>query len=400
MRIQNQLIGRTGHPEGKQPMNALPLTPLKYRHSILLIDDEPAILDIMTLMLAHEGYDLHTAVSGEQGIAILKAHSDFSLIISDQMMPGMTGVQFLAQARKICPGALRVLLTGYTDTDAVIDAINSGGIHLYLTKPWQKDDLLHSINQLLAKADLLMENRRLDELVRKQNAELLRLNRSLEEKVHLKTLHLDQRASELKASYETIRMILEGTVLAMSKIVESRDPYTAGHQQQVARIAGVIAQKMSLPQNAVDAIRISAALHDIGKIAVPSEILTKPGQLSRLEMEMVKTHSQNAYDILKTIEFPYPIAQIILQHHERMDGSGYPQGLRGREILLEARILGIADVIEAMSSHRPYRPAMGIETAIEELAACRGILYDPAVVDACLDIYRCEGQKGFLELQA
>lgn len=376
-------------------MNALPLTPLKYRHSILLIDDEEAILDIMTMTLADEGYDLHTAGSAEEGLKILKASPNFSLIISDQLMPGMTGVQFFAKARDICPDAMRVLLTGYTDTDAIIDAINSGGIHLYLTKPWRKDELLHTIRQMLTKAELVIENRRLDELVKKQNAELLELNKNLEEKVRLKTQHLDQRAGELRASYERIRLILEGTVLAMSKIVESRDPYTAGHEQQVAKIACIIAKKLPLPDDQVEAIRVAGLLHDIGKIAVPSEILTKPGRLSRLEMEMVKTHCQNAYDILKTIEFPYPIAQIILQHHERMDGSGYPQGLKGDDILLESRIIGVADVIEAMSSHRPYRPAMDIEMAMEEIAKFRDILYDASVVDACLNIYKAEGPKGF-----
>ena len=376
-------------------MNALPLTPLKYRHSILLIDDEEAILDIMTMTLADEGYDLHTAGSAEEGLKILKASPSFSLIISDQLMPGMTGVQFFAKARDICPDAMRVLLTGYTDTDAIIDAINSGGIHLYLTKPWHKDELLHTIRQMLTKAELVIENRRLDELVKKQNAELLELNKNLEEKVRLKTQHLDQRAGELKTSYERIRLILEGAVLAMSKIVESRDPYTAGHEQQVAKIACIIAKKLPLPDDQVEAIRVAGLLHDIGKIAVPSEILTKPGRLSRLEMEMVKTHCQNAYDILKTIEFPYPIAQIILQHHERMDGSGYPQGLKGDDILLESRIIGVADVIEAMSSHRPYRPAMDIEMALEEIAKFRDILYDASVVDACLNIYKAEGPKGF-----
>ena len=290
---------------------------------------------------------------------------------------------------------MRVLLTGYTDTDAIIDAINSGGIHLYLTKPWHKDELLHTIRQMLTKAELVIENRRLDELVKKQNAELLELNKNLEEKVRLKTQHLDQRAGELKTSYERIRLILEGAVLAMSKIVESRDPYTAGHEQQVAKIACIIAKKLPLPDDQVEAIRVAGLLHDIGKIAVPSEILTKPGRLSWLEMEMVKTHCQNAYDILKTIEFPYPIAQIILQHHERMDGSGYPQGLKGEDILLESRIIGVADVIEAMSSHRPYRPAMDIEMALEEIAKFRNILYDASVVDACLNIYKAEGPKGF-----
>ncbi len=381
-------------------MNSLPLTPLKYQHSILVIDDEEAILDIMTMMLADEGYDLHTASSAEQGLKILQDNPNFSLIISDQLMPGMTGVQFFTRAKEICPNALRVLLTGYTDTDAIIEAINSGGIHLYLTKPWRKDDLLYSINQMLSKAELIIENRRLDELVKKQNTELIELNKHLEEKVRLKTLHLDQRAEELRKSYEKIRVILEGTVLAMSKIVESRDPYTAGHEQQVARIAALIAGKMPIPDDQIEAIRVAGSLHDIGKIAVPSEILTKPGRLSRLEMEMVKTHCQNAYDILKTIEFPYPIAQIILQHHERMDGSGYPQGLHGKDILLEARIIGVADVLEAMSSHRPYRPALGIETAIDEITRHRGKLYDPDVVDACLAIYNQEGQKGFQQLHA
>lgn len=381
-------------------MNSLPLTKLKYRHSILIVDDEEAILDIMTMMLEDEGYNLQTANSGEEGLRILKASPTFSLIISDQRMPGMTGVQFFTKARDICPNALRVLLTGYTDTDAIIDAINSGGIHLYLTKPWRKDELLYAINQMLSKAELIIENRRLDELVKKQNAELIELNHHLEEKVRIKTLHLDQRASELKHSIEKIRIILEGTVLAMSKIVESRDPYTAGHEQQVARIAYLIANRMRLPEEQADAIRVAGALHDIGKIAVPSEILTKPGRLSRLEMEMVKTHCQNAYDILKTIEFPYPIAQIILQHHERMNGSGYPQGLKGEDILLEARIIGVADVLEAMSAHRPYRPALGIEAAIDEITQNRLVLYDEEVVEACLGIYQSEGQKGFLQLNA
>lgn len=377
-------------------MNSIPLVPLKYRHSILLIDDEEAILEIMTMALADEGYDLRTAGSAEEALALLKESPDVSLIISDQLMPGMTGVQFFTQARHICPDALRVLLTGYTDTDAIIDAINSGGIHRYLTKPWRREELLHTIREMLSKAELVMENRRLDELVKKQNAELMELNKSLEEKVRLKTRRLNRSLEELQASYERTRMILEGTVLAMSRIVESRDPYTAGHEQQVARIACVISEKMLLPADRVDAIRVAGQLHDIGKIAVPSEILTKPGRLSPLEMEMVKTHCRNAYDILKAIEFPYPVAKIILQHHERLDGSGYPQGLKGEEILLEARIIAVADVIEAISSHRPYRPAKDVDVAMTEITDHRGTLYDANVVDAALDIYRTRGRQDFL----
>ncbi|MDD4357549.1 MAG: HD domain-containing protein [Smithellaceae bacterium] len=379
-------------------MNTLPLTPLKYKHSILVVDDEEAILDLMKITLADQGYDLHMAGSAEEGLKILKKSPNFSLIISDQIMPGMLGVQFFAQARQICPNAMRVLLTGYTDMDAIIEAVNSGGIHLYITKPWRKDELLYSIRQILSRAELLIENQQLNELVKKQNEALMELNKNLEEKVRLKTLHLEQSALELKTSYERIQLILEGAELAMSKIVESRDPYTAGHEQQVAKIASTIARSMSLPDIQIEAIRVAGALHDIGKIAVPSEILTKPGRLNKLEMEMVKTHAQNAYDILKTIEFPYPIAKIILQHHERMDGSGYPQGLKGEEILLEARIIGVADVIEAMSSHRPYRPTLGIESAMAEITKNRGILYDEDVVDVCSRIYQEQGQKGLLQL--
>ncbi len=379
-------------------MNSLPLTPLKYKHSILVIDDEEAILDIMRMTMADQGYDLHTAGSAEEGLKILKESPNFSLIISDQIMPGMLGVQFFAQARKICPNAMRVLLTGYTDMDAIIEAINSGGIHLYITKPWRRNELLYSINQILSRAELLIENQQLNELVKKQNAALMELNKNLEEKVRLKTLNLEQSARELKTSYERIQLILEGAELAMSKIVESRDPYTAGHEQQVAKIACTIARNMSLPNVQIEAIRIAGSLHDIGKIAVPSEILTKPGRLNKLEMEMVKTHAQNAYDILKTIEFPFPIAKIILQHHERIDGSGYPQGLKGEEILLEARIIGVADVLEAMSSHRPYRPTLGIESAMAEITKNRGILYDADVVDVCSRIYQEQGQNGLLQL--
>jgi putative nucleotidyltransferase with HDIG domain len=378
-------------------MNLFELTPLKYHHSILIIDDEPSILELFGMILTSDMFDVHTAASAKEGLDILKEKNDFSLIISDQMMPGMTGVQFFTVAKDICPQATRILLTGYTDTEAIIDAINSGGIHLYLTKPFRKDELIYQINQLLAKTELMMENQRLDQLVKKQNDALLELNKSLEEKVRIKTRDLASHAEQLRASYENIRMILEGTVMAMSKIVESRDPYTAGHEHQVARIAFLIAKEMSLPEDRAEAVRIAAALHDIGKIAVPSEILTKPGRLSRLEMEMVKTHSQNAFDILSNIAFPYPIADIILQHHERLDGSGYPLALAGEAILLEARIIGVADVIEAMSSHRPYRPALGIEAALEEITQNAGTLYDEDVVDACLRIYKAEGSKGLLQ---
>jgi putative nucleotidyltransferase with HDIG domain len=237
------------------------------------------------------------------------------------------------------------------------------------------------------------------ELTKKQNSDLLELNKTLEDKVKEKTRDLLAQAEELKVSYGKSQMILDGTVKTMSKIVETRDPYTSGHEAKVAIISCKIAEEMVLPKEQIEAIRVAAALHDIGKISVPSEILTKPGHLSDLEMEIIKTHCRVAYDILKTIKFPYPVAEIILQHHERMDGSGYPQGLKGDKILMEARIIGTADVIDAMASHRPYRAALGVDVAIKEIVKYKGILYDSTVVDTCLKLYKTMGKAVFTQTE-
>jgi HD-GYP domain-containing protein (c-di-GMP phosphodiesterase class II) len=193
---------------------------------------------------------------------------------------------------------------------------------------------------------------------------------------------------ELRQSYVKLRRALEGTIHALISAVEMRDPYTAGHQQRVTQLACAIANEMGLPEEQIEGIHMAGLVHDIGKINVPAEILSKPGRLNDLEFGLIKTHSQVGHNILNgTIEFPWPIAQIVLQHHERMDGSGYPVGLSGEEIILEARILAVADVVEAMASHRPYRPARGIDQALEEISQNRGILYDPEVVDACLKLF-------------
>jgi len=197
---------------------------------------------------------------------------------------------------------------------------------------------------------------------------------------------------ELRQSFEKLRRTLEGTVHALASAVEMRDSYTAGHQRRVTQLACAIAKEMGLPEEQIEGMRMSGLIHDLGKINVPAEILSKPGRLTDLQWGMIKPHSQAGYDILITIEFPWPVAEIVLQHHERLDGSGYPAGLLGEEILLEARILGVADVVEAMASHRPYRSARGIDKALEEISQNRGVLYDPEVVDACLKLFT---EKGF-----
>jgi len=193
---------------------------------------------------------------------------------------------------------------------------------------------------------------------------------------------------ELKKSWEQQKIAMEGTVQAIAYTIETRDPYTAGHQRRVTKLACLIGEVMRLSPDRIEGLRMSGELHDIGKIHVPAEILSKPGKISEAEYTIIKTHSQVGHDILKTIEFPWPVAKIVLQHHERMDGSGYPQGLKGERILLEARILAVADVIEAMATHRPYRPALSIEEALKEISKNKGKLYDARVVEACLKVFK------------
>jgi putative nucleotidyltransferase with HDIG domain len=190
-----------------------------------------------------------------------------------------------------------------------------------------------------------------------------------------------------------MRKALGATVKAIALVVETRDPYTAGHQKRVVDLARAIAQEMGLSADRVDGIRMAGVIHDIGKIAVPAEILSKPTKLREVEFSLIKIHPEAGYEILKEIESPGAVDQIIFQHHERVDGSGYPQGLCGEEILLEARILAVADVVEAIASHRPYRPSLGIEKAIEEISKNRGIYYDSNVVDACLKLFHEKGYK-------
>ena len=181
---------------------------------------------------------------------------------------------------------------------------------------------------------------------------------------------------------------LEGTVQAICRMVEMRDPYTAGHQTRIALLASAIALKIGLSDDKITAIRFASELHDLGKIQVPAEILSKPGKLSAIEHTLINIHPQAGYDVLKDIDFPWPIAEMVLQHHERLDGSGYPQGLKGDEIMLEARIISVADVVEAMISHRPYRAGLGLEAALDEIITKRGSHFDPQVVDACVSLFR------------
>lgn len=205
---------------------------------------------------------------------------------------------------------------------------------------------------------------------------------------HLLEQRVKDRTLELQHSMKELKMSVEGTIHTLSKIIESKDPYTSGHQLRVAELAKQIAIEMGFSEDRVEAVYMISLVHDIGKISIPQEILSRPGRLTELEQEIVRTHPQTGYDILSNVEFPWPVADVILQHQELYDGSGYPNGLKGDEILIEARIIAVADVIESMTSHRPYRSSSGIENAINVITQNSGILYDPEVAEVCTRIIR------------
>ena len=202
-----------------------------------------------------------------------------------------------------------------------------------------------------------------------------------------------KRAEEdLKKSLQQLRRAMQATIQALSQIVETKDPYTSGHQKRTTDLARAIATEMHLPSDQIEGIRVAGAIHDIGKLSIPAEILSKPSKLAAAEYSLIKEHARQGYEILKDVESPWPLAEIVHQHHERINGSGYPRGLQGEEILIEARILAVADVVEAMASYRPYRPALGIDKALEEVEKNKGVLYDILAADACLRLFK---EKGF-----
>jgi PAS domain S-box-containing protein/putative nucleotidyltransferase with HDIG domain len=197
-----------------------------------------------------------------------------------------------------------------------------------------------------------------------------------------------QIEKDLQYTLLRLKKAIGTTIQVLVTVLESKDPYTAGHQNRTANLATNIATDMELPQEKVEGIRMASIIHDIGKLSIPSEILTKPSKLMNVEYAIIKEHCRNGYEMLKDIESPWPLAEIVYQHHERMNGTGYPRHLKGDEILLEARILSVADVVEAMASHRPYRTSLGLEVALEEIEKNRGILYDAFVADTCLKLFR------------
>lgn len=320
---------------------------------ILAVDDTPASLKLLSDLLTQEGYQVRAAVSGKLALnAAIKNPPE--LVLLDICMPEMDGFEVCRQlkANPQTHDIPVIFVSAISETVEKVQGFELGAVD-FVTKPFQREELLARVRTHL---------------------EVDRLRNHLEEMVAERTRELRENLLDF--------------VTAIAATIEVRDPYTAGHQRRVANLATAIAGELRLSEDQIEGLKLAGVVHDIGKIRVPAEILSKPGRLDDLEYNLIKRHSLTGYEILKSIHFPWPIAQIVLQHHERLDGSGYPYGLKDEDILLEAKILAVADVVESMVSHRPYRPGLGMDAALEEITRHRAVLYDPEVVDACLKLFR------------
>ncbi|MBA3028782.1 MAG: response regulator [Desulfobacteraceae bacterium] len=331
---------------------------------ILVVDDEEPIRRLISDILEMEGYDCVTAGNAKEARTCLEQHN-FQLILSDINMPGESGLDFMRYVFKKYKDIAAIMVTAMEDPQ-VAEAVFEIGVYDYITKPVSRSSVLISVANALNRRDLEISNRSYRDGLEKMVAE--------------RTISLEQTMAQL-------RKAMQGIIHTISLTVETRDPYTAGHQKRVADLAKAIALEMALTDEAVEATYLAGLIHDLGKISIPAEILSKPGKLTQNEFNLIKDHPQTGYDILKDIEFHAPIALMVLQHHERYDGSGYPGGLSNSQTLLESRIIAVADVVEAIASHRPYRAALGIDIALKEISKGVGTLYDPDVAKVCLNLF-------------
>lgn len=320
---------------------------------VLLVDDDQNLLESLVRLL-RPGLEVFTARDGREALSVLSDCGPFTVIVSDLKMPGMDGIELLSRVSRTHPDTVRVLLTGHADLQIAIDAVNLGYVYRFLTKPCPPEVLRLEVHNALRHAGLLRDRRELQVLKR-------------------------------------CKVLLEGVVKGFSTLVEARDQYLAGHQQRVTSLALAIGRELGLTGGELETLRIAGLLHDIGKVYVPADLLCRPGILRQEELSIVQMHPEVGYEILKHLDENWPVAVIIRQHHERMDGSGYPQGLTGRFITQGARILAVADVVDAMCSHRPHRASLGITKALAEIENNKGRLYDERVAEICLELFRDKG---------
>jgi response regulator RpfG family c-di-GMP phosphodiesterase len=329
------------------------------RHKILIVDDEAPNLRLLQRVLGDD-YEVIAVTSGEEALAVLKKE-DISLIISDQRMPQMTGVQLLEKSIAIRPYAIKILLTGYTDVQALIDAINSGKVYEYISKPWDSDDLKLTVARALEAYDLRQKN--------------------------------EQLLNDLKAALAQLEELSMGTINALADALDAKCDYTSGHSVRVSRIAVGIGKVLGLKNDELKDIELAGILHDIGKIGVPESVLWKPERLDVEEQAIMAQHPERSAQIIGGLKGLSRAREFVLHHHEFMDGSGYPHHLKGEDIPLGSRIILVADAYDAMTTDRPYRKAIGHERALAELRRNSGWQFDPVVVEALVMLVGADGEK-------
>lgn len=352
----------------------------KITHTLLLVDDEENILNSLKRLLRDDGYRIFAATSAKEGLDILK-QEPVSLIISDQRMPRMTGSEFLAIARKTAPDTIRVMLTGYADMDAAMDAINKGNVYRFITKPWDDNDLLVTIRQALKQYELVLENRRLTQLTQRQNAELKNLNQRLEKKVEERTEKIRKMNRKLKKSFfDTIRVF--------TGLLGLFDPDMVAHSKRVAALSREIARRYGKVEDSeYEPIELASLLHDIGLISVQKNLLKKgKNQMTDSEKKLYQQHPVLAQMSLAGIENLDHVSVLVRAHHEHFDGSGYPDGLKEEEIPLGARIISIADAYDDMV----YRFKMPEVDALAQIKKKSWTEFDPEMVIHLVDALKQE----------
>ena len=385
-------------------------------HTVLFVDDEEAILKALSRLFRRKGYTILTAQGGHEALALLeKKEHTVSLIVSDQKMPGMNGAAFLERARVFCPEAMRFLLTGYSDMDAIVDAVNKGEIHRYLTKPWNDDDLVLQVKWGLEQYDLVQENKKLLALTRKQNKQLYDFAKTLEGRVAERTLEISGKNKELEYLNKELELNLLNTVRAFAALTEMHTVHLKGHGKRVSSLSVDIARKMDLPEDEITRIEIAAILHDIGTIGFPSDLLEKyrDHRCSKEEAGLYMRHATEGQNILAFINRLDDVGLLIRHHHERYDGKGYPDQLFEQDIPLGARIIAVANAYDRVTVvDRTGKKDSQLERILSDMAVAKecytgdelvqqaGMLYikkqvftefDPDIVKVFLEVLSDQG---------
>src|SRR5499426_3709227 len=360
---------------------------MRHAHTVLFVDDEVNILRALQRLLRHEEMNVLSTDRASEALEIV-AREPVQLVVTDQRMPEMSGVDLLSKVRERQPDVVRMLLTGYTEIDVAVDAINRGQIYRLVTKPWNDDELRATIRQALDHWDLKDEIKRLNQVTREQNFRLHDMNRNLEAKVRERTKQLVGKHQELRRAYVQ-------TVGALAEAVDAKDAYTRGHSERVGVYASKIARQMGFAKEFIERVYIAGLLHDVGKIGIRDAVITKPERLSSDEYQEIKSHPEIGARILEPVDFLRDIAPCVRHHHEWYDGSsrGYPDRLRGEQIPLPSRIILVADTVEAMTSDRPYRHALSLEAVVSEIHKYTGTQFDPKVTGPFLRLIEREGES-------